>query len=118
MFIQEINIIILIWQKLGSIRPAQQKVKLPLPKFHYYTRPNKSDMTECIYHLIGHRFSQFQVMLVHFCLNKKLKISSFLGFNVIYQRSRNNKHKDVYLTHNITNNHACALFSVCVILLE
>ena len=31
-FLREINvIIILIWQKLGSVGPAQQKIKLPLP---------------------------------------------------------------------------------------
>ena len=32
-----------------------------------------SDMTERIYHLIGHKFSQFQALFGHF-KNKKLKI--------------------------------------------
>ena len=31
MFISEISIIILICQKLESVRPVQQKIKLPLP---------------------------------------------------------------------------------------
>ena len=36
MFISEISIIILICQKLGSVVPVQQKIKLPLPYPEYF----------------------------------------------------------------------------------
>ena len=70
-----------------------------------------SDMTECICHLIGHKFPQFQVMLDHFGKQKiDNYLFSFLYFKVIYQRSRNNKPEDFYLPRYIFNNYACALF--------
>ena len=50
-------------------------------------------MTERIYHLIGHNFSQFQILFGHFVYKKNEIISSFLGLMVIYQRSRNNEPK-------------------------
>ena len=55
-----------------------------------------SDMTEYIYHLIGHKFFQFQALFGHFV--KKKIFSSFLGFQVIYQQSRNNEPKRCLFT--------------------
>ena len=58
-------------------------------------------MAEHICHLIGHKFSQFQAMSVHF-VNKKLKTS----INKLEITNPNG----VYLPHNVTNNNVYALF--------
>ena len=72
-----------------------------------------SDMTEPIYHLIGHKFSQFETLFGHF-KNKKLKII-LVHFKIL--RSFINEveitnPKDIYLPRNISNNNVCVLFSV------
>ena len=46
-------------------------------------------------------------------MKKDLKLfSSYLGFKVIYQQSRINEPKDIYLPRN----HVCALFSALILL--
>ena len=59
------------------------------------------DMIERIFHLMGHKFSQFQVLSDHFV---KKKFSSFVGFKLIIKEVKITNPKDVYLLSNITNN--------------
>ena len=57
-----------------------------------------SDMTEQSCHLISHKCFEFEALSGHF-VNKKPKLfSSFLGLQVIYQSSRNNKPKRCLFT--------------------
>ena len=65
-----------------------------------YVKSNKKnaqslDMIERIFHLMGHKFSQFQVLSDHFV---KKKFSFFVGFKLIYQRSQNYKPKRCLFT--------------------
>ena len=85
---------------------------------HRYRGQNNawsSDMSKQIYHLMGHKFSQFQALPDYF-VNKKNEnylVSFQAPRYIIYQQSKNKKPKNVYLPCNITNNNVCCLFSVC-----
>ena len=54
------------------------------------------DMTKLICRLIGHIFNQYQALSDQF-VNKRL-FSSFLGFKLIYQESRNSEPKRCLFT--------------------
>ena len=60
--------------------------------------------------------SNFKLCPVIFVKKDWKLFSSYLGFKVIYQQSRVNEPKDIYLPRNISNNHVCALFSALILL--